>query len=100
MGNEQILALKGLWLNSIICQNKAPATAKEGNTPKKEPKTKKQTKPKKTPANQKQTNKQTEAWLKPQRMKERQLQSRNAKLDIVLELTACLRSERRFQILP
>lgn len=36
MGNEETHALKRLWLYSIICQNKAPASAKEGNTPKKE----------------------------------------------------------------
>lgn len=34
MGNKETHALKRLWLYSIICQNKAPASAKEGNTPK------------------------------------------------------------------
>lgn len=87
MGNEQILTLKGLWLNSIICQDKSPATAKEGNTPKKE---------KKTPTKQQKCH-----YLNPkERKKERQLQRKSVNLVTVLELTACLGSERRLQTLP
>lgn len=88
MGNEETHALKRLWLYSIICQNKAPASAKEGNTPKKEKQ------------QQQQKSQPNPPKIQKERKKKSQLQNKSAKLVAVLELTACLRSERRFQTLP